>query len=87
MPRYTVDLQWGRGGEAAERRCAVLLGPGGGAAFNGAAAVRPRKVSRRFGLGGRPKAFNGAAAVRPRKARPRSKPRSQSEPFTMGPRR
>ena len=60
-------LQWGRGGEAAERD----LGEGVGrdsTAFNGAVAVRPRKPpSRRSSRVRGTPTFNGAAAVRPRK--------------------
>ena len=38
------SLQWGRGGEAAERHARPAHVPGAPSCFNGAAAVRPRKV-------------------------------------------
>ena len=62
------ELQWGRGGEAAERWRRGVIGRSR-ISFNGAAAVRPRKDVMRARRPLMALSFNGATAVRPRKVR------------------
>ena len=80
------QLQWGRGGEAAESSLECLLAEPAEPRFNGAAAVRPRKVRRLSKYSDCPTRFNGAAAVRPRKGYGQCCC-TQAQGASMGPRR